>query len=116
MVAGLDRNQILEIKNIDGNIIVNQNAFDTWVTSYRDILKIIFNTEYVPTITIKELEIKLGENENNPDKQAEIQKDIEQLIENETLVDDLSKYEKKLAEREKELELLILEYSKKISK
>ena len=49
MVAGLDRNQILEIKNEDGKVNIIPSSFDTWTTSYKDILKHIFDTnEFVP--------------------------------------------------------------------
>ncbi len=115
MVAGLDRNQILQIENIDNKISVFQSNFDTWVTTYKDILKHIFNSpEFIPKITIPELEYQL-ESEENPEIQKAIKENIDRIIENETYIDDLAKYEQKLARKEKELDELIIEYSEKIS-
>ncbi len=115
MVAGLDKNQILQIENIDNKISVQQSNFDTWVTTYKDILKHIFNSqEYTPKITIPELEYKL-ENEENPEIKKAIKENIMRMIENKTYIDDLAKYEQKLTEKEKELDELIIEYSEKIS-
>lgn len=117
MVAGLDRNQILEIKNIENQMTVNQCAFDTWVTTYREILKNIFHTkEYIPEITIEDLKRQLEENKNNPDAQLEIKEKIERLQENQMLIDDNAEYERRIIEKEKELDDLIIEYTKKASK
>ena len=117
MVAGLDRNQILEIKNTDGKININQSEFDTWVTTYTQILKNIFNThEFVPNVTTNELKSQLKEYEGNPEKLLEINENIDRLTESEALADQLLQYENTLDERAKSLDALIAEYSKKASK
>ncbi len=117
MVAGLNREQILEIENIEGNISVNQSPFDTWSTSYKEILKHIFDTkEFVPVKTRKELELLIEENIDNPEKVDEINESIERINENEMLVDKVCELENRLQQRELELESLIEEYSKKNSK
>lgn len=111
MLSGLDREQIQEIQTIEEGILeVNQNDFDTWATSYSDILKVIFNTsEMIPKYTKEELE-KLLELSDDENRQREIQQIINQLIENEVLVDDLRKYEISLQDKELELDTLIEEY------
>ena len=116
MVAGLDRNQIVEVKNNDGMINVSQSNIDTWVTTYNDILKHVFNTkEFVPTITIPELERELERCEDEPQRQEEIKESIERLKETVEITDEIAAYENKLKKKEEELENLITEYSKKIS-
>lgn len=115
MLAGLNREQIQEIQKIDDTTIeVNANDFDTWATSYNDILRIIFNTsEAIPKYTKEELEKKLLELSDYPEKQKEVQEIINQLLENEMLVDDIKKYEVRLRTKELELDELIEEYKKK---
>ena len=114
MLAGLDRQQILEIRTTGHKVHVQANEFDTWVTSYRDILQMIFNTsDFIPTITKEELELQLEELAENPTKQEEIKETLNQLISNEIAVDDLKRYEKNLKAKEKELDDLIEEYKSK---
>lgn len=114
MVAGLDRNQILEIQSIGNKIIINQNSFDTWATSYTDILRLIFNTtEFIPKITREELEAQLEHFKDQPVKQEQIKENLDRIVESEMVVDDIKRYESKLEEREKELNNLIEEYRKK---
>ncbi|MCE7991641.1 MAG: AAA family ATPase [Roseivirga sp.] len=115
MVAGLDRDQILEISRDKEEINVNEIEFDTWTTNYRDILRLIFNTpEYIPTITKEELQKELKKHTEDRAKSSQLLETIERLIENEILTDDLKKYELELKQKEKELDKLIEEYKNKI--
>lgn len=114
MLAGLDREQILEIEQEGDKITVKQNNFDTWASSYREILRMIFDiSDFIPKITKEELELQLTELSDNPDKQQEIHETIKRLISNEVYVDDLRRYEESLKEKEKELDTLIEEYKTK---
>lgn len=114
MLAGLDKDQILEIQKIDNKIIVEQNSFDTWATSYKEILQLIFNTsDFIPKITKEEIELELENAKGNPEKIAELRETLNRLLTNERLADNLKEYEFSLNEKEKELDTLIEEYKKK---
>ena len=114
MVAGLNREQIVQIKSVDNKIVAEQNSFDTWVTTYQEIFEAVFDThEFVPKVTIEELERQL-EQEDDEIEQQKISDQIERLKENARLTDDLERRAQLLDEKEKELDELIDEYTKKI--
>ncbi|PCK06953.1 MAG: hypothetical protein COA42_16810 [Alteromonadaceae bacterium] len=117
MVAGLDRQQILEIKNTDGRLSIEQCPFDTWVSTYLQILTQVFETkEFKPVKTLNELEYLSKKYPNDPEKQQEIAESIERLNESMALTDSITQYEQQLVEREKELDALIAEYAEKAAK
>ncbi|MFK5975147.1 MAG: AAA family ATPase [Sulfurovum sp.] len=114
MLAGLDREQILEVKKDESNqIIVKNNDFDTWATSYKEILKTIFRTsDFVPTVTVKELERKLDLSTNDEERKR-IQISLDRLLENQIHTDHLKEYEERLKRKEEELDSIIEVYRKK---
>lgn len=114
MLAGLDRSQIMEIHQSEDLFSIEPNDFDTWAASYKDILKHVFNTgEFIPKISKEEIEKKIEET-NDVTKKEKLKVTLERLLENETLMDDVRKYEEELKKKEKELESLIQEYRNKI--
>ncbi|MBI2280625.1 MAG: AAA family ATPase [Bacteroidetes bacterium] len=113
MLAGLDKEQILEIRKLDDRIVVQPNSFDTWASSYKEILQMIFNTsDYIPKVSKEEIELEL-ENEDNPEKITQLKETLNRLLTNEMLADNLKKYELTLSKKEKELDALISEYKVK---
>ncbi|MGI0106164.1 AAA family ATPase [Salinimicrobium sp. WS361] len=114
MVAGLDRSQIMEIHQSEDLFSIEPNEFDTWAASYRDILKYVFNTsDFIPKISKEEIKRKI-EQTNSPTKKEKLKVTLERLLENETLMDDVRKYEEELRMKEQELNILIKEYRNKI--
>lgn len=114
MIAGLDRDQIMEIHQSEDLFSIEPNDFDTWAATYKDILRLIFNThEYVPKITKEEIEKKI-EITDNKIKKEKLHSTLKRMQENEMLMDQIKRYEQNLKEKEKELNELIVEYRKKV--
>lgn len=110
MIAGLARDQIIELEfeEGNGNVVALERQVDTWAMSYRDILLKLFNTpEPRPVKTIEELEERLQTiDENDKDRRVEITDQIERLKESQAYEDELEQYRLSLEEREEELETL----------
>tara|TARA_R110002096_G_scaffold1077_1_gene5815 strand:+ start:6558 stop:8879 length:2322 start_codon:yes stop_codon:yes gene_type:complete len=114
MLAGLDKEQILEIQKENDKIVVLPNSFDTWATTYKEILQMIFNTaDFIPKISKEQIALEIENAKDDPILIAELRETLDRLIANELLSDNLRLYEHNLSLKEKELDGLIKEYKNK---
>ncbi len=113
MIAGLDREQFIELSIVDNEIVALKNQTDTWSYTYRDILQKLFDTvDPAPKKTIEELELMLSKSSITAEQES-IQENINRLKESELFENELANYEKQLIEKQKELDELITKYKDK---
>lgn len=113
MIAGLDKEQFVELTIQDNEIIALKNQIDTWAFTYRDVLQKLFDTvDPKPKKTIEDLEILLSK-ATVVEEQESIKENIIRLKESEQFEDELEQYRKKLEDKEKELDELIIKYKEK---
>lgn len=117
-IAGLNREQIVEL-GFDGNrVVAFQNKADTWALTYRDILYKFFDTpdpEPVKNIKMLEDELeKLGDGDD--EKKQSILENMDRLKQSDLYKNELAQYEDALRKREKELETLISKVKAKLEK
>lgn len=117
IVSGLNKEQIIELElNENNDIEALITKLDTWVLNYSEILEELFNTqEPLPKYTVADLEEKLSKvKADNSLERESILTSIDKLKSSIKLKQQATELEKKLQEREKELEQLILKYKEKI--
>ncbi|MBX7227916.1 MAG: ATP-binding protein [Chitinophagales bacterium] len=114
MVAGLNREQVVELKVENNQIVSSNNQIDTWSLSYKDILQKLFDTtDPPPKKTIEELNDMLSK--TNDDVEKEILKaEIKRLEESDAYKNDLVLYEKRLHKKEIELDALLKKFKERI--
>lgn len=113
MIAGLDREQFIELSVVDNEIVALKNQTDTWSFTYRDILQKLFDTvDPAPKKTIEELELMLSKSSNSSEQES-IKDNINRLKESELFKNELANYEKQLIEKQNELDQLITKYKDK---
>lgn len=113
MIAGLDREQFVELTIQDNEIVALKNQIDTWAFTYRDVLQKLFDTvDPKPKKTIEELEL-LSSKSTAAEEQESIKENIIRLKESEQFEDELEQFRKKLEDKEKELDELIKKYKDK---
>ncbi len=113
MLAGLNKEQFVELTYIDNEVVALKNQIDTWSYNYRDILQKLFDTtDPTPKLTIQELELKLSQARNQDEKDS-ILENIKRLHESELFEDETAKYSEQLKNKERELEKLIEHYKNK---
>lgn len=115
MIAGLDKEQFVEL-SIQGNeIVALKNQIDTWAFTYRDVLQKLFDTvDPKPKKTIEDLEVLLSKT-TTVEGQESIKQNIIRLKESEQFEDELEQFREKLETKEKELDELIKKYKDKIN-
>ena len=113
MIAGLDREQFVELSIQDNEIVALKNQIDTWAFTYRDVLQKLFDTvDPKPKKTIEELEVLLSKT-TVAEEQDSIKENIIRLKESEQFENELEQFGQKLKDKEKELDELIKKYKGK---
>ncbi len=117
-IAGLSREQIIELKFAGDKIIALQNQVDAWSLTYRDILQKLFDTfDPDPLKTVEELEEEFAKSdESEVEKRQNLLENTERLRESESYRNELAEYETKLKRREGDLEILITRFKEKLKK
>lgn len=113
MIAGLDKEQFVELSIQNNEIVALKNQIDTWAFTYRDVLQKLFDTvDPKPKKTIEDLEVLLSK-ATAVEEQESIKENITRLKESEQFEDELEQFRKKLEDKEKELDELIIKYKDK---
>jgi len=113
MIAGLDKEQFVELSIQNNEIVALKNQIDTWAFTYRDVLQKLFNTvDPKPKRTIEDLEILMSKTTTMEEKES-IKENIARLKEGEQFENELKQYSNKLEEKDKELDKLIKKYKDK---
>jgi predicted ATP-binding protein involved in virulence len=118
LVAGLDRNQIVELEYNEETKSIDalENQADTWAMSYTDILLKLFNTrDPKPTKTIEDLERQLGQLDLSEDEKNALLDNIERLKDSAAYKDSLEFRRQQLEEREIEIEALMQQLKTKLN-
>jgi predicted ATP-binding protein involved in virulence len=114
LVAGLNREQVVELMIQGNEVVALKNQTDTWALTYRDILQKLFDTtDPLPKKTIEELSEKLSKT-TDENEIANLKEDIKRLEESDAFENDIVKYENQLNEKQKELDDLILKYKERL--
>lgn len=113
MIAGLDKDQFIELSLQNNKVIAIENQVDTWAFTYRDVLEKLFDTvDPAPKKTIEELEVLLSNTTDFNEKESIIE-NIKRLQESERFENETAAYELQLISKQKELEELIQKYKAK---
>ena len=114
MIAGLNREQVVEMKIEGTEVVALKNQVDTWALSYRDILEKLFDTtDPLPKKTIEELTDLLSTTTDASEIEA-LKEDIRRLEQSALFEEEFALYEKQLVQKQSELDELILKYKEKI--